>query len=206
MYIIKNFNFLNIDKLRNHFTDLPVDIYLPGNYRYRRFSCLEVLHSKIIKLHNKPLLQEKTDNVLFGGVTRCYQDLNSSFLELEEFKYLVFKFIDYCNFGISNIKLEVHQIRIVCSDIKSGQPCPEGIHKDGHDFVGIFCVNRKNIQGGETQLHTCLNSLPVFIKILEPGELLVVNDQELFHFTTPISLKVLGEAFRDVLILAAKKN
>lgn len=140
MYILGNFNSLNIDKLRNHFTDLPVDIYLHGNYRYRRFSRLEILSSQIIKLPNKPLLQEKTDNLLFGGMTRCYQDLNNSFLELDEFKYLVFKFIDYCNFDVRNIKLEAHQIRVVCSDTKLGKPCPEGVHKDGHDFVVLLAL------------------------------------------------------------------
>ncbi|HCF27855.1 MAG TPA: hypothetical protein DEV81_11805, partial [Cyanobacteria bacterium UBA11049] len=82
-----------------------------------------------------------------------------------------------------------------------GNPAPEGIHRDGTDFIGIFSANRENIQGGETHLYIDKKEKPVFKKILHPGELLLVNDREFFHFTTPIKPTSDAQGVRDVFVL-----
>jgi hypothetical protein len=44
---------------------------------------------------------------------------------------------------------------------------------------------------------------PVFNKVLQPGELLLVNDHEFFHFTTPIKPESEGVGTRDVFVLSS---
>ncbi len=99
------------------------------------------------------------------------------------------------------MEIGVHQIRTTCSSNNYGNPAPEGIHRDGTDFIGIFSVERENVQGGETHLYKFKKDNPVFSKILNAGELLLVNDREFFHFTTPIKPTSSGEGSRDVFVL-----
>ena len=84
-----------------------------------------------------------------------------------------------------------------------GNPAPEGIHRDGCNFVGIFSVDRQNIQGGETHLYPARREKPVFTKIVNPGEFLLVNDCDYLHFTTPIKPLSDGEGIRDVFVLTS---
>ncbi|MEH2268938.1 MAG: 2OG-Fe dioxygenase family protein, partial [Nostoc sp.] len=43
----------------------------------------------------------------------------------------------------------------------------------------------------------------VFIKVLNPGELLLVNDHDFFHFTTPIKPQIDAQGSRDVFVLTS---
>lgn len=45
-------------------------------------------------------------------------------------------------------KIQLHQMRVVTNDKETGKPTPEGIHRDGVDFVFIYMINCKNITGG----------------------------------------------------------
>ncbi len=82
-------------------------------------------------------------------------------------------------------QIGVHQVRITCTLKNLGNPAPEGIHKDGVNFLGFFVVSRNNIKGGTTHLYTAKEEKPVFSKVLNPGDLLLVNDRQFYHFTTP---------------------
>lgn len=73
-------------------------------------------------------------------------------------------------------------------------------HQDGMEYVGILCISRKNIEGGISQVLTDRKNV-VFEHILEPGEILTINDSEYFHYTTPTKCKnELG--YRDILIFS----
>ncbi len=100
-------------------------------------------------------------------------------------------------------EIGIHQIRTTCSPNNFGNPAPEGIHRDGTDFVGIFSVDRTNILGGKTHLYTARMEKPVFKKVLHPGELLLVNEDDFLHFTTPIKPESIGVGTRDVFVLTS---
>jgi hypothetical protein len=135
-------------------------------------------------------------------VKREFAELDEALIELDDFKKLVLAFSDSCKLH-PEAEIGVHQIRISCSPQNYGNPAPEGIHRDGTDFIGIFSVDRENIQGGETHLYTDKKEKPVFSKILNPGELLLVNDHEFLHFTTPIKPTSAQEGTRDVFVLTS---
>ncbi len=191
---------LHFDGFKQFFNDLPVDPYVKGKYRFRRLSRFTAAGNELVKLPHGCLFQSKEYNPLVGDIKREFAEIDDALTELDDFKKLVFAFVDACKLH-PEAEIGVHQIRTTCSLNNFGNPAPEGIHRDGTDFIGIFSVNRENIQGGETHLYVAKKEKPVFKKILNPGELLLVNDREFFHFTTPIKPISDAQGVRDVFVL-----
>ncbi|NEP03099.1 MAG: hypothetical protein F6K58_31535 [Symploca sp. SIO2E9] len=202
MFTFKKVNSVTLEGIKPFFDNLPVDPYIEGNYRSRKLSSFIVSGDKLVKLPHGYLYQSKQYNPLVGNVKRDFEELDDALIKHEAFKHLVFAFIDSCKLH-PEAEIGVHQIRTTCSANNYGNPAPEGIHRDGTDFIGIFSVDRKNIQGGQTHLYTARKEKPVVSKILHPGELLLVNDHEFLHFTTPIKPTSDTEGTRDVFVLTS---
>lgn len=202
MFTFKKVNSIKLEGIKQFFTALPVDPYIKGNYRFRRLSRFIVSGDELIKLPHGYLYQSKDYNPLVGGVKREFEELDDALIRLDNFKKLVLAFTDSCKLH-PEAEIGVHQIRTTCLPNNYGNPAPEGIHRDGTDFIGIFSVDRESVQGGETHLYTARKEKPVFSKILNPGELLLVNDHEFLHFTTPIKPTSDGEGTRDVFVLTS---
>jgi hypothetical protein len=202
LFTLRKVNSINPEGFQSFFNDLPVDPYIKGNYRLRRLSRFTVAGDNLIKLPHGYLFQGKDYNPLLGDIKREFAELDDALIELDIFKNLVLAFSDSCKFH-PEAEIGVHQIRTICSPDNLGNPAPEGIHQDGTDFIGIFSVARENIQGGETHLYTAKKEKPVFSKVLNPGELLLVNDHDFFHFTTPIKPQIHGYGTRDVFVLTS---
>ena len=200
-YALEMLNSVNLDKIESFFGDLPADPYLEGNYRFRRLSRLKVSDHRLIKLPHSPLFQSKEYNPLLGDIVREFSELDDSLIELEDFQKVILEFFEFCKLCSAHNEVGVHQIRTVTSVGKVGHPAPEGIHRDGVDLVGVFCVNRERIEGGETCLYKSKNGNPIFTKILNPGELLVFNDRQFFHFTSFVkAISSQEKGIRDVFV------
>jgi hypothetical protein len=199
-YALERINTVSLDKLKRFFVNLPVDPYLKENYRFRRFSRFKVTSNTLVKLPHSYFLQNKEYNPLLGDLKREYPELDNKLIELEDFQKIVLEFFEFCQLCSTFNEIGVHQIRIAASSQHIGSPAPEGIHRDGVDLVGIFCVNRERIEGGETHLYKSKNDRPVFQKILNLGELLVFSDRQFFHFTSPIKAISSEDGIRDVFV------
>ncbi|MBD2445590.1 2OG-Fe dioxygenase family protein [Nostoc sp. FACHB-152] len=202
LFTLRKVNSINPEGFEPFFNNLPVDPYIKGKYRLRRLSRFTVSGDQLIKLPHGYLFQSKNYNPLLGDVKRGFAELEDGIVELDIFKKMVLAFSESCKLH-PEAEIGVHQIRTTCSPENMGNPAPEGIHQDGTDFIGIFSVKRENIQGGETHLYTAKKEKPVFSKVLNPGELLLVNDHEFFHFTTPIKPQNEGVGIRDVFVLTS---
>jgi hypothetical protein len=200
MFTFKKVNSLDLEGLKPFFDDLPVDPYIKGNYRQRRLSRFSIAGNDLIKLPHGYLFQSKEYNPLVGDIKREFSEIDDKMIKLDVFRKMVLAFSDSCKLH-PEVEIGVHQIRTTCSPNSYGNPAPEGIHRDGTDFIGIFSVDRQNIEGGETHLYTAKKEKPVFKKVLHPGELLLVNDNEFYHFTTPIKPASDGIGTRDVFVL-----
>jgi hypothetical protein len=201
-FALEKVDSIKLEGFKRFFTDLPVDPYIKGSYRLRRLSRFKISENQLVKLPHGYLFQSKNYNPLVGGIRREYSELDDGLVALDEFKKLVFEFSNYCKLE-PGIEIGVHQIRTTCSPDSYGNPAPEGIHRDGCEFVGIFSVDRDNVEGAETQLYVAKKENPVFNKVLKPGELLLVNDREFFHYTTPIKPVNPAQGTRDVFVLTA---
>ena len=95
--------------------------------------------------------------------------------------------------------IKIHQIR-VCIDGTNNEIVPEGIHNDGYNCIGIFCVNRENITGGDNIIYDD-KLKKLHSTILNSGDFLILNDNKLFHYvekTENIYKSMKG--YRDMLI------
>ncbi|MEH2149058.1 2OG-Fe dioxygenase family protein [Nostoc sp.] len=202
LFTLRKVNSISPEGFKPFFSNMPIDPYIKGNYRSRRLSRFTVSGNQLIKLPHGYLFQSKEYNPLVGDIKREFAELDDPLIELDIFRNLVIAFSDSCKLH-PEAEIGVHQIRTICSADNLGNPAPEGIHQDGTDFIGIFSVDRDNIQGGETHLYTAKKEKPVFSKVLNPGELLLVNDHDFFHFTTPIKPQIDAQGSRDVFVLTS---
>ena len=204
LFTLRKVNSINLEGFKPFFRNMPVDPYIKGNYNYRsrRLSRFTVSGNELIKLPHGYFFQSKEYNPLMGDLKREFAELDDALIELDIFRNLVLAFSDSCKLH-PEAEIGVHQIRIICSPDNFSNPAPEGIHQDGTDFIGIFSVDRDNIQGGETHLYTAKREKPVFSKVLNPGELLLVNDHEFFHFANPIKPQTDAEGSFDVFVLTS---
>ncbi|MCT7961324.1 2OG-Fe dioxygenase family protein [Laspinema sp. D1] len=201
-FALEKIDSIVLDVFKPFFNNLPLDPYIKGNYRLRRLSRFKLRENELIHLPHGYLYQSKDYNPVVGGVKRQFAELDEELIALYEFKKLVQEVSHYCKLK-PGVEIGVHQIRTTCSPKNYGNPAPEGIHQDGADFVAIFSCDRQNIQGGGTHLYMARREKPVFTKVLYPGELLLVNDRDFFHFTTPIKPLEAGVGTRDVFVLTS---
>jgi hypothetical protein len=185
------------------FANLPLDPYIEGTYRRRRFSRFQGEPENLVRLEHKYFEQSSSVNKLAGGVKREFPELEEGLVRLPEFQTLVSRFVDFSKIEPETTEIGIHQIRIVASPDQVGEPAPEGIHQDGFDFVGIFCISREHLRGAETHLYEHPSQAPIFAKELHPGEFVLVNDRKLYHFTTGLIPVGAVEGTRDVFVMTA---
>lgn len=203
-YRVEKLSHLHVEAFAPFFERLPRDPYVNGNYRRRRFSRFQGQPDRLTRLEHKYFEQSSTVNKLAGGIKRDFAELEDDLMNLPEFQRLVAVFIDAARIDPNAVEVGIHQIRIVAEAGQQGEPAPEGIHQDGFDFVGIFCLRRENVTGAETHLYTGPQQRPpLFAKELQPGEFVLVNDRSLYHYTSAVRPAGEGQGIRDVFVMTA---
>ena len=188
--------------LKDSFDNLEKDNYY-SNKRLRAYSLLKVdVIDNIEIIGNLNFYQSKDYNNFNGNVIRNYKNIDSSILNDSCFKYLIQYFIysvNNCN-PKEHIKyIQVHQIRVYAKKEKTNL-VPEGIHQDGYNIIGIACITRKNIKGGISLVYDKHKNLIYNVQLAE-GEIMILNDNNLYHDVLPIELyKEDEEGYRDVLV------
>jgi hypothetical protein len=203
LYSLQRLKQVRLEALLEIFDALPLDPYLGEEYRYRCFSRFRLAGGELVQLPPEPFIQRSEHNPLLGGVSREYAELDADLTPAEDFRSILRDFLGQCESLPDETELGVHQIRVVSERGRVGRPTPEGIHADGFDYVGIFCVGRCDVSGGETYLYESKDGPPVYRTLLEPGDLLVFNDRGLYHYTSPILAPDTRRGTRDVFILTA---
>ena len=199
-YVVETIGDDNVQAIRPFFDRLPVDPYFEEGFRFRRFSHFSIKGNTITQLPHTIFFQSKAYNPHLGDVYREYEDIDPALAHHSAFRHAILNFFDFCQLCSSFDTVGVHQIRVTTSIQKQRSPAPEGIHQDGVDLVGILCIDRHNLAGGVTHLYPGQNDDPIMKKILYPGELLVFNDHQFFHFTTAIRPAIADQGHRDVFV------
>jgi hypothetical protein len=127
-----------------------------GSYRKRRHATYAINGSgqRAQLMPYQPHYQTVDYNPLNGGVARYFapilDDLHQSITlaALLEFGNAVFSQIT----GNQQWHIELHQFRIEARDGRMGKPTPEGVHRDGVDFVIVVMIKRVNIDSGATTI------------------------------------------------------
>lgn len=183
--------------------DLGEDRYMAdgGRYRRRRHSCLCLAEGELTLLPPRPHYQSRDHNILNGGIERWFEPVSQQVLDGLVFHRLIALAAAIFPLRESSHLIEVHQFRIEARTDRPGLPTPEGMHRDGVDFVLVMLVARENVREGVTQLLVDDFAGTSFI-LSDPMEAVFLDDRRCEHEVTPIvALDPSMAAHRDVLVV-----
>lgn len=190
--------------LRLNFENLSIDPYIEEGFRRKhitRYLVESKLPFQLRMLPQESLFQRKQFNPTHGDLHRFYPRLYPN----QDTMRVIEEFVIQTAVKEGE-RILVQAQRVTCSPDMDGLPSVEDWHQDDVTEIGILCVTRHNIKGGENQFKLSQeNTKDIFCKrMLEEGELLIFDDAPVQHRVTPIqiadsSLKI---GFRDVLLLS----
>jgi hypothetical protein len=195
--------------------DLGVDIYMAdnGRYRRRRFGAFAVSAHGIVRKPHQPHYQSRDYNPLNGGVERWFQPLLDSIADhvtlrsIFEVCFSTFQGLTPLASRPASWHVECHQFRIEARVGEPGKPTPEGLHRDGVDWVLVMLVARVNIAEGVTSIHDTAQRLLGRFTLTEPLDCAFVDDSRVYHGVTPVvPIDSALPAFRDVLVVTFRRE
>jgi hypothetical protein len=192
---------------------LPLDQYMAdgGRYRRRRHAVYRAAKNGITRKPHQPHYQSLDYNPLHGGVPRVFEPVAAEIGDSHSMG-TVLRFCHALFGGLAPHTaawhVEVHQFRIEARRGEAGRPTPEGLHRDGVDYVLVLLVARQNIASGVTGIHA-LDGRPLgHFTLTDPFDAALVDDRRVAHGVTAVEpIDPAGDAFRDVLVVtfAAEK-
>ena len=187
---------------------LVLDTYLPEGHRYRlrRHATLSMRAGEArarIEAH-QPHYQSLDYNPLAGGIQRWFEPMARDVLEGASMQ----RILAFCGELFGSFKpdvewhIECHQFRIEARRDAPGQPTPEGVHRDGVDYVLVLLIGRTNIASGTTTMHDLAGRQLGSFTLSAPLDAALVDDARVKHGVTPVEpTDPAKPAHRDVLVV-----
>jgi hypothetical protein len=191
--------------------DLGPDTYMAdgGRYRKRRHAVFSVSADGVVRQPAQPHYQSRDYNTLNGGIERWFVPVT----ELVGAGPVMTTILTFCRslFGMVSPAhtwhVEVHQFRIEARRGVEGRPTPEGMHRDGVDYVLVLLVNRVNIASGMTAVHDFTGKELGHFTLTAPFDAALVDDARVMHGVTPVEpLDPAEPGFRDVLVVTFRRG
>jgi hypothetical protein len=206
------------DAFAESWNDLALDTYLAdhGRYRRRRHAVFTASNSgpgttrAITRAEHQPHYQSLKYNPLQGGIERWFEPIAPAISAGSSLQAI----LHFCDHVFGNLtrqvrewRIEVHQFRIEARPDEPGQPTPEGVHRDGVDYVLVLMVKRTNIAQGTTTIHSLDGTLLGSFTLVAPFDAAIVDDARVYHGVTPVEpLDPQLPAHRDVLVVTFKRS
>jgi hypothetical protein len=193
--------------------DLEVDTYMAdgGRYRRRRFGVWSAeRQGSIMRSPHQPHFQAIDYNPLNGGIERWFKPISDEIGSGPSLRTI----LEYCRslFGrlapeTARWHIEAHQFRIEARPGEHGKPTPEGMHRDGVDYVLVLLVARRNIRSGTTTVHDLDKRTLGSFTLTDPLDAALVDDARCYHGVTPVEPENQAQpAYRDVLVVTFRKQ
>jgi hypothetical protein len=194
--------------------DLGLDTYMAdgGRYRRRRHAAFAVSAAGLARKPHQPHYQSRDYNPLNGGLARWFEPIRDEVAAHPAMGSILtscFALFD----GLTPLEIrpvawhvEVHQFRIEARTGEEGRPTPEGLHRDGVDWVAVLLVARENIASGMTTIHDRDRAPLGSFTLTQPLDSALVDDGRVFHGVTPVEpLDPSRPAYRDVLVVTFRR-
>jgi hypothetical protein len=190
---------------------LELDTYMAdgGRYRRRRHAVFSAKPgSAIAREAHQPHYQSLDYNPLHGGVARWFEPIAPDVANGPTLQTV----LGFCRQLFESLapasrswRIEVHQFRIEARGDEAGRPTPEGLHRDGVDYVLVLLVNRQNIISGTTSIHALDGRTLGQFTLTEPFDAALVDDARVAHGVTAVEpVDAAKPAYRDVLVVTFK--
>jgi hypothetical protein len=196
-------------------SDLGVDMFMAdgGRYRRRRFGVFRAAADGIRCKPHQPHYQSRDYNALNGGIERWFLPLTEAVAGHPAMTAILatcrrlFDRMTPASVRPAAWHVEVHQFRIEARPGEVGQPTPEGMHRDGVDWVLVLMVRRENIASGETTIYD-LHERPLgSFTLTTPLDAAWVDDGRVYHGVTAVTpIDPLLPAYRDVLVVTFRRE
>ena len=191
--------------------DLALDTHMAdqGRYRRRRHAVYAARPGEPIRqTTHQPHYQSLDYNRLNGGVARWFEPVLPEFAQGTSLSTI----LAYCRNLFETLApamrawhIEVHQFRIEARAGEAGLPTPEGVHRDGVDYVLVLLVARRNIASGTTTIHQPDGDLLGRFTLTHAFDAALVDDARVHHGVTPVeAVDATRDAHRDVLVVTFK--
>lgn len=191
--------------------DLHLDTFMAdgGRYRRRRHAVYTVARGTApVREAHQPHWQDRDYNRLNGGVARWFEPVSAAVGNGDSLGTILRSCQHW--FGglrpdVPRWKVEVHQFRIEAAGDRPGQPTPEGMHRDGVDYVLVLMIGRRNIARGTTRIHDLAGHELGSFTLAAPFDAAFVDDSRVMHGVTPVEAHhPTAPAYRDVLVVTFK--
>ena len=190
--------------------DLGPDTYMAdgGRYRKRRHAVFAVTSDTIKRQPPRPHYQSRDYNTLNGGIERWFEPVTEAVGSGASMTAI----LDFCRGLFTRLSparewhVEVHQFRIEAKAGVEGRPTPEGMHRDGVDYVLVLLINRTNIASGMTSVHDLTGRALGHFTLTTPLDAALVDDARVMHGVTPVEpLNPEQPGYRDVLVVTFRR-
>lgn len=191
--------------------DLGLDTYMAdqGRYRRRRHAVFLATAKNIEQLPHRAHFPTLDYNALNGGIERWFEPV----IDTQASSQCLKTILSFCHELFSSLAsdvkqwlVEVHQFRIEAVADTPGLPTPEGMHRDGVDYVLVLLIKRQNIASGTTMIGSLDGCLSSSFTLIEPFDAALVDDARVYHGVTPVEPLVADfPAYRDVLVVTFRK-
>jgi len=195
--------------------DLGVDRYMAdgGRYRRRRFGVFRATPDGMLRKPHQPHYQSRDYNALNGGIERWFEPVaeavagHPAMTVILETCHALFDRLTPTAMRPAAWHVEIHQFRIEARPGENGQPTPEGMHRDGVDWVLVLMVRRENIASGETTIYDLRRHPLGSFTLTAPLDAAWVDDSRVFHGVTAVTpIDPLLPAYRDVLVVTFRRE
>lgn len=191
------------DRFARSWDDLGPDLYMAdgGRYRRRRHATFACENGRFTRKPHQPHFQSRDYNSLNGDVQRWFDPVEQATID-NEVMQAIFTFCAR-SFGLSGPQhAEVHQFRIEARPGELGRPTPEGMHRDGVDWVFVMLVERRNVREGVTRIGTAEGRELGEFTLAAPGDAILIDDHRILHGVTEIhAVDPAQPAWRDALVV-----
>ena len=201
------------DRFAASWDELPLDTQLPEGHRYRRrrHATLSARAGDTLfrREPHQAHYQAPEYNKLVGGIERWFEPIHPAVVQGESFRAIVASCLEV--FGAlrpgADWHIECHQFRIEARREAAGQPTPEGVHRDGVDYVLVLLVNRVNIESGTTTVHAPDGRLLGSFTLTHALDSAWVDDERVMHGVTAVRpIDPARAAHRDVLVVTLRER
>ena len=203
------------DRFARSWNELGVDTYMAdgGRYRRRRFACFRANAQGIARKPHQPHYQSRDYNPLNGGIERWFEPVAEAIAAHPALRailatcHTLFDRLTPPAVRPASWHVEIHQFRIEARPGQEGRPTPEGMHRDGVDWVLVLLVSRVNIASGETSIGDLARRPLGSFTLTDPLDAAVTDDNRVYHGVTPVTpLDPARPAHRDVLVVTFRRE
>lgn len=193
--------------------ELAPDTYLAarGRHRRRRHAVFSAdATGGIHREPHQPHYQSLTYNALQGDIQRWFEPVQPAIAEgasLQRILAFSRELFGALAPATGHWHIEVHQFRIEARADEAGEPTPEGVHRDGVDYVLVLLIDRVNIESGTTTIHAHDGTLLGSFTLTHALDAALVDDARVCHGVTAVTpLDPEQPAHRDVLVVTFKAD